>query len=233
MSIDDNAIAPPQQAGSRLGHLALHYAPGDEQQARRLLELMGFTLVDNGPAPGRDGFCTVLLDGDEDRRADNVMFLSQLPAEQIALERAIREALASDESADHELVGRFRALASEKPEITSHIGIRIERLAELESIIAGLEAAAAPGGELEGRIEIVKYRPRPGGITEDDDRAVAAQIAASAAFDGDEQISFARHWIQCFVSTDLCGFGILSFGSTFELDYVFEPFFVEPVRFGS
>ena len=44
--------------------------------------------------------------------------------------------------------------------------------------------------------------------------------------------SFAPYWIQCFVTTDLCGFGILAFGSIFELDFVFEPFFSEPPTFG-
>ena len=61
---------------------------------------------------------------------------------------------------------------------------------------------------------------------------MAARIERSPAFRGDEPASFARHWIQCFVSTDLCGFGILAFGSTFELDYVFDPFFREPTQYG-
>ena len=39
--------------------MALHYLPGDEAAARRLLEHLGCTLVDNGPKPGEDGFCTV------------------------------------------------------------------------------------------------------------------------------------------------------------------------------
>ena len=50
-----------------IGHLALHYGPGDQQGARRLLELCGCTLVDNGPSPGNDGFCSVLVDGKEVR----------------------------------------------------------------------------------------------------------------------------------------------------------------------
>jgi hypothetical protein len=161
------------------------------------------------------------------------MFLSAMPPAQVELEAALREALGCDDEGGSPIVGAYRELASEKPEITSHIGVRIESFERLESIIAGLEAAAGPGGELEGRVEVVKYRPRPGGITDADDAAVAEQIDGSPAFSGDEAVSFARHWIQCFVSTDLCGYGILAFGSTFELDYVFDPFFVEPVRFGS
>ena len=98
-------------------------------------------------------------------------------------------------------------------------------------MLAGLEVAAAPGGELEGRIHLVKYPARPG----DDaaaSAAVADRIAASPAFSGHETQSFAPYWIQCFVTTDLCGFGILAFGNTFELDYVFDPFFRNPPNFG-
>ena len=46
-----------------IGHLALHYRPGDEGQARRLFDLLGCTLVQNGPSPGTDGFSTVVIDG--------------------------------------------------------------------------------------------------------------------------------------------------------------------------
>ena len=53
-------------------------------------------------------------------------------------------------------------------------------------------------------------------------------MAASPAFTGDEPRAFANYWIQCFVKTDLFGYGILAFGQTIELDYVFEPFFAEP-----
>jgi hypothetical protein len=220
-------------AGEVLGHLALHYGPGDEQPARRLLELLGCTLVDNGPLPGEDGFCTVLVDGAEANYANNIMFLSRMPAEQVALEAAIRDAVRRGEPDEDPVVENFFKVARDTPELTSHIGIRVPRLEKLEGILAGLEAAAAPGGELAGRIEIVKYRPRPGGNSTTNDEAVASAVAGSSAFDGTEQLSFAKHWIQCFVSTDLCGFGILAFGSTFELDYVFDPFFMEPVGFGA
>ena len=214
-----------------LGHLALHYMPGDEHKARRLLELMGCTLVDNGPSPGADGFCTVLVNGSDANYADNIMFLSAVTPEQAAVEAAIRDALQAGGRREDPAVGKLRESMAVKPESTSHIGLRFRNLEELEQTLAGIEAAAAPGGELEGRIQLVKYPPRPG-----DDAAasatVAERVAASTAFSGGEPPSFAPYWIQCFVTTDLCGFGILAFGSTFELDYVFDPFFKEPPTFG-
>ena len=214
-----------------LGHLALQYRHGDVQPARRLLELLGCTLVDNGPAPGADGFCTVLLDSATADYADNLMFLSAMTGEQEAVESSIRDALHLAEPDADPAAAKFVESAGVKPESSSHIGIRYRSLASLEKVLADLQAAASPGGELEGRIEVTTYAPRPGGDAEAD-AAVAAQIESSPAFSGDEPTSFAPHWIQCFVRTDVCGFGILAFGSTFELDYVFEPFMQQPPVFG-
>jgi hypothetical protein len=207
-----------------LGHLALHYRPGEEQPARRLLELIGCTLVDNGPAPGSDGFCTVLIDKGTGNYADNLMFLSALPPAQVAVEDAIRDRLGEDD----ELVRALRALGPMAPEALSHIGLRYQSFEDLERVLQALEAATAPGGELEGRVEVVKHRARPGL-----DADVDARMAASPVFTGDEKPAFADHWVQCFVNTDLCGFGILAFGSTFELDYVFDRFMDHPPSFGT
>jgi hypothetical protein len=231
MTITANQETEIAARQSVLGHLALHYMPGDEKKARRLLELMGCTLVDNGPAPGVDGFCTVLVNADDANYADNIMFLSSVTAQQAAVEDAIRTALRTGEPGQDSVVTDFRASLVDKPESTSHIGLRFHRLERLEQVVAALEEATGPGGELEGRAQLVKYRPRPG----DDPVAFASveeRIAASPAFSGEEPRSFAPYWIQCFVTTDLCGFGILAFGSTFELDYVFEPFLREPPTFG-
>jgi hypothetical protein len=216
---------------SVLGHLALHYLPGDERQARRLLELLGCTLVDNGPSPGSDGFCTVLVNAGDANYADNIMFLSAVTPQQGAVENAIRTALTAGQSQEHPDVAEFRHSMIVNPESSSHIGIRFHSLETLERVLAGIDAAAAPGGELDGRVHLVKYAPRSGDDTTAS-KKVAEQIATSPAFSGDEPPSFAPYWIQCFVNTDLCGFGILAFGSTFELDYVFDPFMDQPPTFG-
>lgn len=216
------------RASMLIGHLALHYRDGDEQPARRLLELFGCRLVDNGPAPGADGFCTVLIDPETGNHADNVMFLSRLPQEQAAIEDAIVSALSIATDAEAASVAALRVHAAANPEASSHIGFRYRTMEQLERVLVDLERAAAPGGELEGRISIKKHRVRPG-LDADVDR----RMGESPVFAGVDQPSFANHWIQCFVNTDLCGFGILAFGSMFELDFVFDPFFDAPPSFGT
>jgi len=204
------------------GHLALHYMPGDEAPARRLLEILGATLVDNGPDPGNDGFCTVLLDGDTANHAENIFFLSNVKGPQLAIEEELRSRYRGAAS-----VAAYDEALVNAPESISHIGLRYRSFDELEGVLLALEAAAAPGGELEGRISITRYKARPGLDAELD-----ARIGQSPAFKGDERPAFANHWIQCFVRTDVCGYGILAFGQTFELDYVADGFFAEPPSFG-
>lgn len=215
------------QAGTTLGHLALHYRPGDEAAARLLLQHLGCTLVDNGPKPGEDGFCTVLVDAATANHADNVLFLSRMTPAQLALEDAIRETLRVGADGEHPAVAGYRELRNEKPESAAHVGLRYRSFEALEQALLALERDAAPGGALEGRVTVKKHRARPGL-----DAAVDERIAASSVFTGDEPPAFANHWVQCFVRTDLFGFGIVAFGQTIELDYVFEPFFAEPPRFG-
>src|SRR6478609_4697816 len=115
-----------------LGHLALHYMPGDEQKARRLLELLGCTLVDNGPTPGRDGFCTVLVSGNDANYADNIMFLSPVTPEQVAVERAIRGQFRLGEANEHPAISTYRESMTPNPEAVSHIGLRYHDLEILE-----------------------------------------------------------------------------------------------------
>jgi hypothetical protein len=210
-----------------LGHLALYYRPGDEKASRLLLEDLGCTLVDNGPRPGADGFCTVLVDDETANHADNILFLAPLTPVQEELEQAIRDQFGLGGGAPEQPATAFTDMKRNSPETASHFAIRYRELDELERVLHAVEADSAVGGPLHGRVELTKYRARP-----DLDPAVDERMAASPAFTGDEPRAFANFWIQCFVKTDLFGYGILAFGQTIELDYVFEPFFSEPPKFG-
>src|SRR5690606_38169179 len=150
------------QTGTTLGHLALHYRPGDEAAARRLLQHLGCTLVDNGPKPGEDGFCTVLVDAASAHHADNVLFLSRMTPAQLALEDAIREHLRVGADGEHPAVAGFRELRQDKPESAAHLGLRYRSFEALEQALEAIERDAAPGGAFAGRVDLKKYRARPG-----------------------------------------------------------------------
>ena len=211
-----------------IGHLALHYGPGDQQGARRLLELCGCTLVDNGPSPGNDGFCTVLVDDTTASHAENLMFLSPVGQAQLELEQAIAKGLRIGTDDEDPAAKIFKQSKRDQPESSAHIGFRFGSFEALEDTVIALEKAAKPGGELAGRLEITKFKAPPGLDPEVDRR-----IASSPIFTDDALPSFAKWWVQIFVRTDLFAHGLLSFGQTIELDYVFEPFFANlPPTFG-
>lgn len=203
-----------------LGHLALQYRPGDEAGARHLLELLGCTLVDNGPAPGRDGFCSVLLRSADDREAyaEDLLFLAPATEAQLALEDRLGEL--------GETLDLYWRVREEKPESFAHLGIRFRSLDDLVPVVEGLTAATNPGGALEGRASLTVLRARTGL-----DPEVDARLDASPWF-ADAPPSYAPHWIQCFVRTDLFGVGLVGLGFTVELDVVFPRFFDAPPSFG-
>ena len=107
-----------------LGHLALYYRPGDEKASRLLLEDLGCTLVDNGPRPGADGFCTVLVDDETANHADNILFLAPLSPVQEELEAAIREQFGLGGASPDRPATAFTDMKRNSPETASHFAIR-------------------------------------------------------------------------------------------------------------
>ena len=79
----------PTTTSATLGHLALHYRPGDGERSRMLFECLGARLEDNGPP----GFCSIVFDPAGWNYVDNVMYLSQAGTVKLALEEAITEGL--------------------------------------------------------------------------------------------------------------------------------------------
>jgi hypothetical protein len=202
-----------------LGHLALYYRPGTQAAARTLLTDLGCELVDNGPRPGEDGFCSGLLDGATANHHDNVVYLAQMGEAQWALEQQVDVLLATDDGA------AFHDRMSEWPESAPHVGLKYESLDELESAVLALERHSAPGGPLEGTINVARYRARPGL-----DPEVDARMATSPVFAQDDRPAFGDHIVQVFVRTNL--FGALTSAATIELDYAFPPFYGRVPTFG-
>lgn len=203
----------------------MHYRPGDEELARLLLGDMGGVLVDNGPRPGADGFCTVVFDPDS-AFADNLLFLARVHDAQLALEDALVDQLGLGRQDQHPALTDFLAYRHERAELVAHLGIRYATFEQLEEVVAALERDSAPGGPLHGRVELFKRVP-PRGFS----RAVDERVAASSVLGGTELEGPAKHWVQCRIVTDVLGFGLIPLGSEFELDYVFPDWFDGPASF--
>ena len=115
-----------------LGHLALYYRPGDMEASRRLLQDLGCTLVENGPRPGEDGFCTVLVDDETANHADNILFLAPVSPKQEELERAIREQFGDRRAGAADAATAFTDMKRDSPETASHFAIRYRDFETLE-----------------------------------------------------------------------------------------------------
>jgi hypothetical protein len=218
MTMTNVQRANVQSSNVTLGHLALHYRPGDFEQTQLLFETLGAHLEHNGP----DGFFTVVFARDGWNYVDNVMYLGVAGPVKLGLEQAITESLHLGTDDEDPRATAFRDTRGSSPESLDHVGIRYASFEELERAVLALTEATAPGGALEGRAVVTKYRARAG-----QDDAIDAQMAASPIFrDNDEHgTSFADYGVQVFVETDLCTTGLFALGQTIELDYFFEPAF--------
>ena len=98
-------------ATATLGHIAIHYRPGDFDRARVLFDSLGAHLEDNGP----NGFCTIVFDRGDWNYVDNVMYLSQAGPVKLGLEAAITESLRLGEADEDPRATAFRELRSASP----------------------------------------------------------------------------------------------------------------------
>lgn len=211
--------ASPRMPSRVLGHLALYYRPGEERAARTLLADLGCELIENGPRPGEDGFCSALVDEATANHHDNVVYVARMGDAQWALEQQIAEVLGSSTG------GAYHDRMTEYPESAPHVGLKYASLDDLEEALVAIERDMAPGGPLDGHVSVTRYRARPG-LDPDTD----ARMAASPVFADDDRPAFGDHIIQCFVRTDL--FGALTSAATIELDYAFPPFYGQVPTFG-
>jgi hypothetical protein len=212
-------------ANATIGHLALHYRPGDYERARHLFEALGAHLEDNGPA----GFCSIAFDRETWNYVDNVMYLSQAGPVLLGLEDAVLEGLRVGTADEDPRLLAFREQRASFPEALDHVGVRYDSFDALEGAVLALQSATAPGGALEGRAEVTRYRARKG-----QDPRIDAAMASSPVF-GDDDVdgtSLADYGVQVFVKTDVCAAGLFAFGQTFELDYFWDPAFTTLPQFG-
>ena len=131
----------------------------------------------------------MLLDPEGKSFYDNCLYVSEAVEEQRELEAILRLGLeAGSELGDRHQ--KFVARFEREPQRTTHLGIRLASLDELEAVLTRLEEL---GAELPGRVRVASVI-RPGDASSLDPKLV-----------------------QAFVRTNLCAAGLLCLGQHFEL----------------
>ena len=135
----------------RLTHVELLHRPGERALAAKVLSVLGLEPVDGG-----GHWFTSFVDPEAERDwATNVVYASEVGAEQLALEQALPP------EADA-YVEAMRA----SPQHSAHFGFRVSDEAALEALLDRVRAAAVEDPELRDRIAVDGvYRPgEPGAI---------------------------------------------------------------------
>lgn len=176
--------------GQRLNHLEFAHRPGESHLAVALFEALGCScrVIDTPPY---GAYIVVSLDGSP--HGENDMFASEAEPEQLALERALANAIAADGSELARAAAGFRDLQRDKAFRATHFGLRVPSVAALDTVVASLDALAQ--GDLTGRLEL--------GLT------MERSLEEARATDSPLK--------QIWVWTDVISTGLLAFGQQMEL----------------
>ena len=177
-------------AGVMLNHVETLHKPGERDLAATFLTALGFEVADYDvrSATGTS-YLFVHLEPRDIDRVNNIFYLSEVRAEQQALEAALDEACQERPELRRSL-DAYIDKALTKPHGIPHFGIRYQSNDDLDEVLERL--AAAVDGDLKGRVEVTVVRPG-------DPRAMSPNV------------------VQAFVYTDVVVSGLFSLGQVYEL----------------
>lgn len=127
----------------RLTHIELLHAPGERALAARVFELLGCVVVDSG----RHWF-TAFVDTNLRDWANNVMYASEAPAEQLAIESTMDASAAA-------WVDMVRAAPQKAP----HVGFRVGTADDQRAIVDRVRRAGESDPDLRGRVAVLGLFP--------------------------------------------------------------------------
>jgi hypothetical protein len=183
MTIDDDT------AERRLNHDEMVYRPGERELAKRLFELLGCRPVDRGGT-----FLSSLVDPSGNDFSNNVVYASEVTAEQWQLECALADALAGGDEVGTTARAYLERLARE-PQRSFHFGMRLPTLEALDAAIARIRDASDNDPDLKGRVQV------------------------SGVFHPGDPGAYTETMVQAFVRTDVVAAGLLAFGQHIELQW--------------
>jgi hypothetical protein len=216
-----NAVIKPAaqvQKSTALGHLAVHYRPGEAQPAARFFELIGARVKSFGPFPNGDYFYLIALNSTAPDEAEDIVFLSAMSPQQYELEQELSAHLGVGTKQLHPKLQAFFAEKARQPEFFLHFGLHFSRLEDLEAAVQRLEEARRSDPAFGARFQdfqILKAR------SEESDTEIPARMAASPVFSRTDRYAFGRNIVQVHIRTDLFAAGLSFLGAVVELEFTF------------
>lgn len=208
-TLDTLAVTP-----TALGHLAVHFRPGERELATRFFQLLGARVREFPNPLSTEPIYLVAMNSAEPDRASDVLFLMALKPAQAELEEAISAALRVGATEEHSALAAFREHRNEWMESYLHFGLVFDSLEELEAAVGRLHAEVDNDPVFGARIKDLRVLRARG------DAEIAARMDESELF-ADAEHAYGRNTVQVHVRTDLFATGLAMFDSVVELDYVF------------
>jgi len=127
----------------RITHIELLHAPGERTLATKVFELLGCTVSDSG----RHWF-SAFVDTNLRDFANNVLYASEAPAEQLAIEATFPDS-----------IDDWVAMIRSTPQKSPHFGFRVGTAEDHRLIIDRIRDASVDDPELRGRLDVLGVFP--------------------------------------------------------------------------
>jgi hypothetical protein len=211
-----HSTASAKKMQRAVSHVALNYRNAEDAPlAARLLEILGFAVVQDIPLPQGGRFYQYLLDGDCASKAEGIFYMSPLPEADRALFAEIHAKLDIGGPNEHPSVAAFRAAQASDPEYGFHVGILVDSLEWIEDTMLQLRELSEKDPQFKGRIKLLCNRSRRGNPDVD------SRLDASPLFGGTPRETYGRNAVQAFIETDIFSSGPFGDRLVIELDYIF------------
>lgn len=206
------------QKANSLGHLAVHYRPGEGPLAARFFELIGARVKSFGPFPTGDYFYLIALNSAAPDQAEDIVFLSAMTPQQHELEEELKAHLGVGTAHPHPKLQAFLTEKAREPEFFLHFGFHFSSLEDLEAAVIRFNEAIARDANFGARFQGFQVLKARG---ETDDADIPTRMSISPVFSKTERYAFGRNIAQVHIRTDLFAAGLSFLGAVVELDYTF------------
>ena len=173
----------------QLNHVELVYRPGERELARRVFELLGMRVVDNGGE-----WMLALIDPCVGDASNNACYASQVTPEQWTLEQSLASVMVSGDSEVGTAAQAYADKVQAEPQHSFHFGIRYLEREDFDATLDRFRGSAT-------------------------DPQLAGRVSLLGVYDPSEPGAYAPGMFQAFVRTDVVAGGLLALGQLVELQW--------------